>query len=190
MRGQPEFAKEPAVPKGMKATMIDRQAETAALVRSHQASVWRYLRYLGCEATEADDLTQDTFLAVLRDGFEDRSPGETAGYLRTVARNRLLALRRKQKRAPEVDLEAAEAVWVETLGQHDMDDYLVALADCLEVGVTPRVRQAVELFYRDGHSRGEIAERLEMAVEGVKTLLRRARSALRECVEKKLMTEH
>lgn len=158
----------------------------AALVRSHQAGVWRYLRYLGCPAAEADDLTQDTFLAVFRDGFEDRSAEQTAAYLRTVARNRLLAVRRSQKKAPEVDLAAAEAVWAETVGDRGMDDYLVALEDCLEVGVTPRVRRALELFYRDRLSRDKIAEQLEMAAEGVKTLLRRARSVLRECVERKL----
>ena len=166
--------------------MVDRQAEVAALVRSHQAGVWRYLRYLGCPAAEADDLTQDTFLAVFRDGFEDRSAEQTAAYLRTVARNRLLAVRRSQKKAPEVDLAAAEAVWAETVGDRGMDDYLVALEDCLEVGVTPRVRRALEFFYRDRLSRDQIAEQLEMAVEGVKTLLRRARSALRKCVERKL----
>lgn len=166
--------------------MVDRQAEVAALVRSHQAGVWRYLRYLGCPAAEADDLTQDTFLAVFRDGFEDRSAEQTAAYLRTVARNRLLAVRRSQKKAPEVDLEEAEAVWAETVGDRGMDDYLVALEDCLEVGVTPRVRRALELLYRDRLSRDQIAQQLEMAVEGVKTLLRRARSVLRECVERKL----
>ncbi len=166
--------------------MVDRQAEMAALVRSHQAGVWRYLRYLGCCAMEADDLTQETFLAVFRDGFEDRSPEQTAAYLRTVARNRLLMLRRTQRRAPEVDLEAAEAVWAETVGDDGMDDYVVALEDCLETGVTPRVRRALEMLYRDGRSRSEIAEQLEMAVEGVKTLLRRARATLRECVERKL----
>ncbi len=166
--------------------MVDRQAEMAALVRSHQAGVWRYLRYLGCPTAEADDLTQDTFLAVFRDGFEDRSSEQTAAYLRTVARNRLLAVRRSRKKAPEVDLAAAEAVWAETVGDRGMDDYLVALEDCLEVGVTPRVRRALELLYRDRLSRDQIAQQLEMAVEGVKTLLRRARSVLRECVERKL----
>lgn len=165
--------------------MVDRQAEMAALVRSHQAGVWRYLRYLGCPPAEADDLTQDTFLAVFRDGFEERSPEQTAAYLRTVARNRLLAVRRSRKKAPEVELEAAEAVWAETVGDRGMDDYLVALEDCLEK-VTPRVRQVLDLLYRDRINRLEIAKRLEMAFEGVKTLLRRARASLRECVERRL----
>jgi RNA polymerase sigma-70 factor, ECF subfamily len=166
--------------------MVDRQAEMAALVHAYQAGVWRYLRYLGCCPMEADDLTQETFLVVFRDGFEERSPGQTAAYLRTVARNRLLMLRRSQKKTPEVELEAADAVWAETVGDGDMNDYVVALEDCLETGVTPRVRRALDMLYRDRLSRNEMAEQLEMAVEGVKTLLRRARSALRECVERKV----
>lgn len=159
----------------------------AALVQAHQAGIWRYLRFLGCQRAEADDLTQETFLAVLREEFEVRSPTETAAYLRTVARNRLLALRRKQCNAPPlVDLEAAEAVWARAAGHDGLSDYLVALGQCLEVAVSPRVRRALELQYRDRASRAEIAASLELAVDGVKTLLRRARSALRGCVERKV----
>jgi RNA polymerase sigma-70 factor (ECF subfamily) len=159
----------------------------AALVRAHQAGVWRYLRFLGCDPTEADDLVQETFLAVLREGFEVRSPAETAAYLRTVTRNRLLMDRRKRRRQlPTVDLEAAEAVWARVAGEDGLSDYLVALGECLKEAVSPRVRRALELQYRDRVSRAEIAAELDLAVEGVKTLLRRARSALRDCVQRRL----
>jgi len=171
----------------MTAATADRQAETAALVRDHQGDVWRYLRFLGCDPSEADDLVQETFLAVLRGGFEHRSPPETAAYLRTVARNRLLMARRKERSSPlAVDLEAAEVVWAEARGRNGMSDHLAALGECLEVAVTPRARRALELQYRDRASRAEIAADLDLAVEGVKTLLRRARSALRDCVERKM----
>jgi RNA polymerase sigma-70 factor (ECF subfamily) len=171
----------------MTAATADRQIEMAALVRTHQADVWRYLRFLGCQPAEADDLVQETFLAVLRHGFEQRSAIQTAVYLRRVARNQLLMARRKQgKSPPEVDLKAAEAAWNELAREGSMSDYLAALSDCLEVAVTPRDRQALQLQYRDRASRAEIAARLNLAAEGVKTLLRRARSALRDCVERKL----
>ncbi len=173
--------------KGMKAAMADRQADVAGLVRAHQAGVWRYLRFLGCHPDEADDLVQETFLAVIRDGFEQRSAAETAAYLRVVARRRLLMTRRKQRSLPPlVDLEAAEAVWARVAGTDGLGDYLVALEECLEAAVNPRVRRALELQYRQRLGRAEIAAELEMAAEGVKTLLRRARSALRDCVERKL----
>jgi len=159
----------------------------AVLVQAHQAGVWRYLRFLGCDPTEADDLVQETFLAVLRDGFEVRSAAQTAAYLRTVARNRLLMARRKQRRRPPaVDLEAAEAVWAQAAGEDGLSDYLAALDECLEKAVSPRVRRAIQLQYRDRASRDEIAAELQLAVEGVKTLLRRARSALRDCVQRRL----
>lgn len=166
----------------------------AALVRAHQAGLWRYLRFLGCDPTEADDLVQETFLAVLREEFEHRSPAQTAAYLRTVARNRLLVARRKQRNWPQaVDpgtvaerWSAAEAVWARVASEDGLSEYLVALSHCLEKAVSPRVRRALELQYRDRASRAEIAAELSLAVEGVKTLLRRARSALRDCVERKL----
>ncbi len=76
--------------------------DLADLVRDHQASIWRYFRFLGVQAEEADDLTQETFLAMAKSirqsKFEQRSPGETAAYLRTVARNQLLMVRRRQER--------------------------------------------------------------------------------------------
>jgi RNA polymerase sigma-70 factor (ECF subfamily) len=171
----------------MTAATADRRAEMAALVHTHQAGVWRYLRFLGCDPTDADDLAQETFLAVFREGFEQCSPAQTAAYLRKVARNRLLMARRRRRNAPPaVDFEAAEAVWARVAGEDGLSDYLVALDECLEVAVTPRARRALELQYHDRASRAEIAANLNLAVEGVKTLLRRARSALRDCVERKL----
>lgn len=173
--------------KSMTAATEDRQAEMASLVRAHQAGVWRYLRLLGCDPTEADDLTQETFLVVLRKGFEVRSAAETGAYLRTVARNRLLMDRRKRRSQPTaVDLDAAEAVWAQQVGEDGMSDYLAALGECLQKAVSPRVRRALELQYHDKAGRAEIATELDLAVEGVKTLLRRARSALRECVQRRL----
>jgi RNA polymerase sigma-70 factor (ECF subfamily) len=173
----------------MSATTMDRRAMWADLVREHQAGVWRYLRYLGAEAHEADDLTQETFLAVMRSGFEYRSPLEAAQYLRRAARNQLLIRRRRESREPTVgDLEAAEAVWAEAAGDDGLNDYLLALEDCLQRAVDARWREAIVLRYRDGASRDQIGERLDIATEGVKSLLRRARAALRDCVERKMRT--
>ena len=173
--------------KSMTVATADRQTEMAALIRTHQAGVWRYLRFLGCDPNEADDLVQETFLTVLRKGFEVRSPAQTAAYLRTVARNRLLMDRRnRHSQPPPVDLEAAETVWTQVAGEDGLSDYLAALGECLKKAVSPRVRRALELQYRDRASRAEIGAELDMAVEGVKTLLRRARSALRDCVQRRL----
>ena len=102
-----------------------------AVVREHQADVWRYLRYLGAAASDADDLCQETFLAVARTPFELRSRSETAAYLRTAARNQLLMLRRRQGRQVEtVDLAAAERVWAEHAPEGSSVPFLDALSAC------------------------------------------------------------
>ncbi|MAT68807.1 MAG: RNA polymerase subunit sigma-70 [Planctomycetaceae bacterium] len=160
--------------------------DLAALVHEHQADVWRYLRYLGAAAADADDLTQETFLAVARTPFEVRSRAASAAYLRTAARNQLLMLRRKQGRQIEtVTLAAAESVWAAHCPEGRGDEFLDLLSACRE-GLAGRTRAAVDLFYQDNLSRDELAVRLDMTAEGVKTLLRRARATLRDCIERKL----
>ncbi len=64
------------------------------IIRDHQSGVWRYLRSLGCDLPLAEDLTQETFLAVLQKPFDDYHPAATAAYLRRVARNLLMTYRR------------------------------------------------------------------------------------------------
>lgn len=156
------------------------------LVHRHQETVWRYVRYLGAESSEADDLVQETFLALARSDFEQHSPAQTVGYLRSVARNQLLMLRRRQRRdAALTSLEEADAVWVEMVGETSAGPYLDALAECVET-LDGRARQAIHLHYRDQAGREEIARQLDMKPEGVKTLLRRTRDTLRGCVERRL----
>ena len=117
------------------------------------------MRFLGADGTEADDLTQETFLAFARAEFAERDDRQTAGYLRTVARNQLLALRRKQNREIRtVELEAADSVWAAAAGPTaDLHDYLDALRECVEQ-LEGRCRQAIDLHYRDGAGREAIAD--------------------------------
>lgn len=176
----------------MTTTLADRQAKLADLVRLYQAGLWRYLRFLGCEACEAEDLVQDTFLVAYQEEFEHRSAAETGSYLRTVARHRFLMLRRKQSScgaaSPLVpsDLDAAEATWAEVARDDGLDGYLSALRQCLDSAVTPRVRRALEMQYGEEASRDAIATALDLSGEGVKTLVRRAKATLRDCIQRRL----
>ncbi|HEX2475939.1 MAG TPA: sigma-70 family RNA polymerase sigma factor [Lacipirellulaceae bacterium] len=164
--------------------------DLSRLVQEHQAGIWRYVRFLGAERAEADDIAQETFLAVARAAFVERDERQTAGYLRVVARNQLLALRRRQRREiSTVELEAADSVWAAAAGADgSLNGYLEALRECL-AGLEGRSRQAIDLHYRDGAGRETIAVALDMKPDGVKTLLRRTRQVLRVCIERKLKSE-
>jgi RNA polymerase sigma-70 factor (ECF subfamily) len=188
--------------------------DLASLIRNHQTGVWRYLRALGCNPSEADELTQETFVAVLERPFQDYHPAATAAYLRKVARNRFVTSRRKLSRSAVVASDLAASKLVRGMsggGAADQDEIegadpeldlldgdwsrwaerdggermMAALAECVK-GLTERSRLALDLRYRDLRSRAEIAAALGMSPDGAKNLLQRAKQQLRTCIEASL----
>jgi len=166
-------------------------------VAMHRRGIWRYLRFLGCDEAAADDLTQETFLALSRGSGNGEAVRDPPAYLRGVARKLFLGWLRRNRREPSVenisdlaaaDLDAADEVWSQFAGEDGGDAWIEALRECVE-RLQGRGRQAIELHYRDDQSREQIARSLDMMPEGVKTLLRRTRAVLRECVERKMRSE-
>jgi len=156
----------------------------AAVIRRHQAGVWRYLRFLGADPSLAEDLTQETFLAYLRSPPASRDPRATAAWLRRTAQRRLSNSRRRP-RLPTLGLEAAEDAWGRYAADDSGDDALVALQHCLH-GLTARMRTAVRVRYGPGGSRQAVATELHLTLDGAKTLLRRARRRLQLCIQRGL----
>jgi len=168
--------------------MKSPRLDANTVVDAHQVGIWRYLRFLGCEPSEADDICQETFLSVLEAPFEDHDNAATASYLRTVARNLLLKAKRHSARKPRVeDLERAEDVWARVAAADSGDGYVDALRRCL-AQMKGRARLALDLRYRESRSRAQIAAQLQIHEDGVKSLLQRARSSLRDCIERRLGT--
>lgn len=156
------------------------------LIETHQAGVWRYLRALGCDTAEADDLTQETFLAVLQKPFDDYNPAATAGYLRKVAHNLFITVRRRAGRVvPVEDIEQVNTLWSQWAGQDNGDVMLEMLQQCL-AELTQRARWALEMRFRDRLPRSEIAAALKITEHGAKNLMQRAKKQLRGCIERKM----
>ena len=156
------------------------------LIEDHQAGVWRYLRALGCESNLAEDLTQETFLAVLQRPFEDYNPAATAAYLRRTAHNAFVTFQRRAKKVITVEnVEELNQTWESWAGEDNGEEMLDALRRCLSV-LSDRARLALELRFRERASRATIAAELKMTEHGAKNLMQRAKKKLRECVEGKL----
>lgn len=173
---------------------MDRDALQTIAVR-HQAEIYRYLRYLGADRSAAEDLVQETFLAAFRaTRHPDTEDGQgMSAWLRAVARNMFLRYCRGAKKRPipvtPEHLEEAETVWAQDfLGRGDGFDYVEALRQCLET-VPPKHREALDMRYRMQQPRSDMAQRLGMTEDGVKSLLRRIRAALAECVQQRLAKE-
>ena len=157
-----------------------------ALIEAHQAGVWRYLRALGCERELANDITQETFLAVLEKPFDDYNPRATAAYLRTAARNLFISAMRKAGRMVVVeDVEAVETSWSRWMGEDNGEEMLEKLNECLQQ-LTERARWALQMRFRDRLPRVEIAEHLGITEHGAKNLMQRAKKQLRACIETKI----
>ena len=175
-----------ALPELANAEPAAASLDVARLVREHQTGVWRYLRVLGCPADEAEDLTQETFLAVLTKPFQDYNRQATAAYLRQVARNLFLSSRRRAVTVSELD--EAEAAWLQWAVKDDGQELMAALRNCLQT-LTDRARQALDLRFGRQASRAEIATATGLSEDGAKNLLQRAKQQLRECIERALASE-
>ncbi|MDP6526353.1 MAG: sigma-70 family RNA polymerase sigma factor [Kiritimatiellia bacterium] len=162
------------------------------LVRRHQAEIYRYMRYMGASPADAADLVQEAFLAAFRgktepDLSDDRG---CAAWLRGIARNMFLRHWRRGKRNRVVVnselVEAAENTWSDWfLRDGDGFETVEALERCLEK-LPDKQRSALDMRYRDRESRSEMSELLKMTENGVKSLLRRIRAGLAECIEQRL----
>src|SRR6185312_904110 len=159
------------------------------------AMVYRYLRYMGASADVAEDVGQETFLAAYKSTnipMEDAQVegGRCAAWLRGVARNQMLMYFRKARSNPissdpvmlETALNQADEVWsAQLLRSGDGFDYAEALQKCL-ARLQGTQRKVLDMFYGEEFSRAQIAESLNMSEDGIKSLMRRVRAALRQCV--------
>ena len=163
---------------------MQEELDLGQLVVLYQSQIWRYLRLLGADAHEADDLMQETFVCLdgrLKQGERVLKP---AAFLRGVARNLLLgAWRRDRRRPPTVPWLHAVEEFVTQQPEAMADGRIDALRVCVQ-RLQGRARQAVQWHHLDGVPREEVAVRLGLGMNGLKSLLSRAREALRECVRR------
>ena len=91
----------------MPAVTTPQDSELLDLVQRHQAGLWRYLRFLGCDPAQADDLAQETFLRIFRKPVAFYSPEAASAYLRSIARTLFLKSFRSRPFLEAMSLEAA-----------------------------------------------------------------------------------
>ncbi|MBK8096122.1 MAG: RNA polymerase sigma factor [Planctomycetes bacterium] len=159
------------------------QAGDGAELQPFVDKIHRFLRCLGASRTEAEDLTQEAFLAAARKGKLALPPAARLSFLRRAARFQWLRTRRRSRREEAAIAELSLQLWEHELPD-DGEAMLQATRACVRE-LTGRAGLAVGLAYRDGASRTEIAGALGMAENGVKTLLARTRHWLQRCITRR-----
>tara|TARA_B100000809_G_scaffold183305_1_gene181127 strand:- start:1161 stop:1676 length:516 start_codon:yes stop_codon:yes gene_type:complete len=160
------------------------------IVGEHRTTVFGLLFSLLRDRDLAEDLTQETFVVLLKkiDDIDVSQP--ILPWLLTTARN--LAANAQRRRNLENTIFLRGQTAIEVWGQlgdsmlgADWDDRLSALRECRE-GLSAPQKEAVDLFYDRGYGCEKIATALDAAASAIHNRLTRARKALFECIQNKL----
>jgi RNA polymerase sigma-70 factor (ECF subfamily) len=166
----------------------------AELVRVWHVRVWRYVaRMLG--PSDAEDVVQEVWLAVLRGLPRLKEPGRFAPWLFTIARRGVTNRLREEYGRPETPAPG-EPIANDTIANDTTtddtttDDMTGALVDRAELvaglsGLPLREREILVLFYLEDLSIDDCAEICAIPVGTVKSRLYRARRLLRDHLTEK-----
>jgi RNA polymerase sigma factor (sigma-70 family) len=146
------------------------------LYRRYVKDVYRYTLAVLRNPSDAEDVTQTTFLNAYRAFQRGEQPRKPQHWLIKIAHNACRTRYLRNARRPvEVPLDESLAhVPVPTGDEMDVDELLAALGE-----LPFRQRAALVMRELDGRSYREIAETLEVTVPAVETLIFRARRRLR-----------
>lgn len=164
----------------------NRSAEAyRELYLTYAPKVKAYMMRQGADAASAEELAQETLLAVWRKAaLYSKDKGSPTTWIFTIARNlRIDRLRR------EVVWQELPQGHAETPSDAAPPDEVVSTAEQSQrvatafAALPPDQREVVSLSFVDGLSHGEIADRLKLPLGTVKSRMRLAYQKMREAVE-------
>jgi RNA polymerase sigma factor (sigma-70 family) len=155
-----------------------RSQDTEALYREHHAAVARLCRSLLRDGAEAEDATQQVFLATHRALLNGSAPREPLAWLLAVARHECYARCRQRTATPVPTDDVPDGSTPDASAQVLRAGELATVWE--EVGQMPRAqREAFLLREIRGLSYGQLAKELSLSKPSVRSLLLRARARLR-----------
>ena len=155
-----------------------RSQDTEALYREHHAAVARLCRSLLRDRAEAEDATQQVFLAAHRALLNGSAPREPLAWLLAVARHECYARCRQRTATPVPTGDVPDGSTPDASAQALRAGELATVWE--EVGRMPRAqREAFLLREIRGLSYGQLAAELSLSTPSVRSLLLRARARLR-----------
>lgn len=151
------------------------------LVRLHLRAAYSVALAVTNDPSDAEDVTQDAFVAALERLDECKDPERFSGWLLRIVRNRALNLRRAQAvRTAQPLIAANDAV---SAANPDRDTGRALLREELQSALaelTETQRQVVLLHDLEGYKHREIANLLEISEGASRFHLSTARARLRD----------
>jgi RNA polymerase sigma-70 factor (ECF subfamily) len=151
--------------------------DIALLVAEQHAAVYRYAYRLTGAVCDAEDLTQQAFLEAQRKLSQLRDPQHARGWLFAIVRNGYLKTQRKRRPLAAASLE------LDVNGiPDDLPDESAVDSEALHAvldELPDEFKLVILLFYFEGCSYREIAEKLSLPTGTVMSRLSRAKGHLR-----------
>jgi len=154
-------------------------------VDRHAPIVWRVAYRMLGDATEAEDVAQESLLKLWNNA--DRwvaGSASIAPWLKKVTVNQCLDRLRRKRFASDEDVPEREDETPLADRQMEAVETGQAVKECIEA-LPDRQRAAVILTYYEEQPNQGAAESLEMQLKAFESLLFRARASLKGCVERK-----
>jgi RNA polymerase sigma-70 factor (ECF subfamily) len=153
----------------------------------HQQTVLGYVLSIEPNFADAQDIVQEVFLAVSRKAQTWSVGTDFLAWVCTVARYEILHFQRtRARRGGRLAEDVIELLHAdEAVDASEWQDRVDALRRCLG-RLAPRARELVSKRYHGAQMPGEIATAIGWTVNAVRVALTRARTALRECMERQL----
>lgn len=153
-----------------------RNAGVWAAFESHGADVYRYLHRRCGDASLAEEITQDTFVAALEGDFV--APEPPLEWLYRVARNRMIDVLRRQRNYESKLRLVSGGLNSETPGP-DLGAVDRLRMERVLAKVSSLHRSVLMLRYVDDLTVRELARSFQRSERAMEALLMRARAALR-----------
>jgi RNA polymerase sigma-70 factor (ECF subfamily) len=175
------------------------RAAFATLYRASSAHLFGVILRINPDRAQAEDILQEVFVTIWRVAQSfDAARSQPMTWLTSIARNRAIDSRRRHKTTVQTVSSFAVS------GEHEEDVDLLAdmpsadpgplellqqaaqaqdLARCIEK-LTAEQQQCMALTYYQGLSHAEVAQHLAQPLGTVKSWLRRALGALKDCLDR------
>jgi RNA polymerase sigma factor (sigma-70 family) len=159
-----------------------------ALVQRYQPRLLAFCRHMLGSQEDAEDVLQEVFAASFNAICADERPINARPWLYRIARNRCLNHLRRPQPSGQDSMDVFERDGGTTTADtvHKREEFRHIVADVQELPETQRT--ALLLREIDALSYDQIAEAMDTTVPSVKSLLVRARVALAEAAEGRLLT--
>jgi RNA polymerase sigma-70 factor (ECF subfamily) len=170
----------------------DKNKQFLRLFLQNQRRLYAYVLTLLPNRADADDVLQETSLAMWDKFDAGEPPTDFLAWARRVAYHKVLDFYKKAQRAQA----RLSRVFVERLAesaaaQNDvlqLDERREALAACIE-RLTPRDRDLLTRRFVDGATTQSTSQQVGRSVDAVYKALAKLRELLFQCVQKKLAQE-